>query len=60
MRDRKTRIFKNFLSSIHFFGPLFLVTFMDLYLIYFAVVSQNVVFLVFDPLGADVELPTGP
>ena len=33
---------------------------MDFYLIYFVVVSQNVVYLVLEPLGADVELPSGP
>ena len=33
---------------------------MDFYLIYFVVVSQNVVYLVWEPLGADFELPSGP
>ena len=60
VRERKTRILNNFLNSIHCFGTFFLATFMDFYLIYFVVVSQNVVFLVLEPLGADFELPSGP
>ena len=60
VRERKTRILNNFLNSIHCFGVLFLATFMDFYLIYFVVVSQNVVYLVWEPLGADFELPSRP
>ena len=58
--ERKTKILNNFLNSIHCFGPFFLATFMDFYLMYFVVVSQNVVYLVLEPLGADFELPSGP
>ena len=56
----KIKNFQNLIKLDTFFVDPFSCYIYGVSLIYFVVVSQNAVFLVLEPLGADFDLPSGP